>query len=314
MAACSPAAADERGSSPDSGAVEPPAPAAPAPPSPAPQPEAAPAECPLLHLPRHLLHQLLNDLVRTSNAGQAYQLGMTCAELRASVASHEDLWRRQGQALGWLDVARPATLEAGVARAQLRGGVGREGREVKDSAGRETAFGLYSGRMRVRCAVRRLLKSYIPFLPPLAQRAMRRGAPVAELQQAEAQLRGALPWALWESFRFRDGQTDMPGALFADGARLLSLQEALSAVAAVLAAFDVRAGRVRGRRGEAAGAAAYVGGGPDGDELLLPLSTTMTGSRRVACGAVSGAVYFTSGFTVIRKADSWAAFLGSLLR
>jgi len=40
----------------------------------------------------------------------------------------------------------------------------------------------------------------------------------------------------------------------------------------------------------------------------------MTGSRRVACGAVSGAVYFTSGFTVIRKADSWAAFLGSLLR
>ncbi|KAL6754897.1 hypothetical protein V8C86DRAFT_2687540 [Haematococcus lacustris] len=151
-------------------------------------------------LPPHLWTLILSECGPAS----AVSLCLACRALKAAV-SQSSFWLAKCKAQGWVPHQTEANaLEAGTDP--------------------QWCF-LYSKRMLCRWRVRRFMKLYIPFLSRSSQMAMNPGAGIAALAAAEARLGHALPWELWELYRFRDGQAHASGVTFCDDMRMLALEE-----------------------------------------------------------------------------------------
>ncbi|KAG2498981.1 hypothetical protein HYH03_003168 [Edaphochlamys debaryana] len=167
----------------------------------------APEPCALLALPNSVLTTIAFYIVGIANPGQVVKLALTCRALYKSLTEAEGLWEALCVRQGWSKAPRPPPP------GQL-------------PVARELALrwhDFYSRRMGCRRNVRRFMKLYIPFLSRASSMALLPGALPEELAACERRLRVALPWELWELYRFRSGQA--PGGLWEVDMRLLGLDE-----------------------------------------------------------------------------------------
>eukprot|EP00191_Tetraselmis_sp_GSL018_P024278 CAMPEP_0177626916 /NCGR_PEP_ID=MMETSP0419_2-20121207/30920_1 /TAXON_ID=582737 /ORGANISM="Tetraselmis sp., Strain GSL018" /LENGTH=297 /DNA_ID=CAMNT_0019128025 /DNA_START=173 /DNA_END=1066 /DNA_ORIENTATION=+ len=264
----------------------------------------------LNELPYSLMWKIIDTLHARSNPGEIFRLGLVCKCLRHAIASYDSFWEQRILSLGWSFAHESSSSSSSTAGAaeEPEPSAGRLLGRQRAEAPTGSPFMRFAGRMQLRWQLRGAVKRLVGFMDAPSAMAMAKGASVAELSEAEERLRVPLPAEVWESFRFRNGQLCWPGAEFVDSARLLSLQEMVKEVLGAVKGLEVIGSRVRCADGP------YIGGGAEGNELLLPLSTVMRGNRRVACSALTGEVYFQSGLAIIWKSESWLGFLQSLLR
>ncbi len=154
------------------------------------------------------------------------------------------------------------------------------------------------------------MKRLLLHLDVVSAQAFRPPASLEELQAAEKTLHVELPWELWEVYRFRNGQEAEAGVQFANGARLLTLQEMVPSALDTHLQRSVSSLAVEpDRRGDQVSQE-----GHGGSHVLLPLSNVLRGNRRYVVD-VAGCVWLQSstGFTMTRQANSLAEFLRRIL-
>lgn len=153
----------------------------------------------------------------------------------------------------------------------------------------------FSARANLRCNVRRLVQQIQKHLPSFAE-SMRSGASTGHIAKAEAAL-GAfhLPAALWEHYRFSDGEVANAGLGSLDGFPMLPL-------AAVVEEAKYCKDTV---------AIAMAGVSSEQPLTAVPV-TRLHGSKQVVVER-SGGVYLISGMNAYLKAESWEMFLQRIL-
>ncbi len=173
-----------------------------------------------------------------------------------------------------------------------------------------TWWSYFSRRMTIRHAVRSMVRRVLAFLGRASQSALMPGCTITILQACDQRLRqqcgSGLPWELWELYRFRNGQADIPGAVFFNGAcRLLPCPDAVLMHCHEHVNPPIFGG---GGRGEG-----ILGGQPN-NHLLMVVSTAERGGRKYAVSLVDGSVWWVSGFATRRLGGSLVEVLRQMLR
>lgn len=137
-----------------------------------------------------------------------------------------------------------------------------------------------------------MMRRYVAFIGPAGIAALQGGCAAATLQACEARLAKhqlRMPWELWEVYRYKNGQADLPNAAFFNGSRFLPCQDAV-----LLHCAGVQDGSLA-------------------DPSLLEVGTPERGRRAVAVSLLDGSVHWVAGFASRKLSDSFVAHLQQLL-
>merc|ERR1711865_89230 len=151
----------------------------------------------------------------------------------------------------------------------------------------------FSARANLRCNVRRLIKQVQKHLPSYAE-LMRSGASIAHIAKQEAALgKFQLPAALWEHYRFTDGEETNSGQGSLDGFPMLPLASVVEEAKYCKGTIEI----------------ATV---PSEKALAAIPVTRLHGSKQIVVER-SGGVYLISGVNAFLKAESWEIYLQKIL-
>ncbi|KAF8073157.1 SMC6 [Scenedesmus sp. PABB004] len=273
---------------------------------------------------------LLQAIARAADLGQLLRLAAAARPCWEMVAASADwLWQQQCDALGWRSGAGAAHQAPRAAAPPARAAA--MPRRDRGAAVESPWFSYCCARMAARWRLRQLLRKYVPFLDAPSRLAMQPGAGIERLAAAERRLGGALPWSLWELHRFRSGQAAAASVAFADGCRLLELEELQPALLDAPAAptlspgGPVREAQLAALQAQLPGLAlspAPAGAGPAEAHVAAAAATSTpavvfladaAGSRAFAVAVDDGSVHVLRGFTQRRIAGSLSGFIQYLL-
>eukprot|EP00884_Botryococcus_braunii_P001691 jgi/Botrbrau1/11522/Bobra.0393s0002.1 len=258
----------------------------------------------LIDLPKECLSIIIKFILNQGGTpGDVFKLALVSTGLR-SMISEDPVWITCCERQGW-------SYEQAVSR----------GEEQPRANG---CCNYYCQRMSARLLIRNLLRRLVNFLassPALGgsqflslQAGFFSGASTKMLDAFENMIGIHLPWQIWELWRYHNGQQS--SATFANGARLLSLQEvyidwktstpspAQPALQAEMQGLDI--GDVHASEQGDLLQSAHLG-----HTFRL---TSHFSSNRYYCFDLAGRIYLQIGFNRVFVAQDLAGFLQGLLR